>query len=87
MKSFLIGLGIGAAAALLLAPASGQETRHRIAEGAHDLKQQGQRQVAKVIRMGRREAGDAGRDAAQKAYDRAVEKVVGPDISQQSRQG
>lgn len=87
MKSFLIGLAIGAAAALLLAPASGEETRHRIAEGAHDLKQQGQRQVAKVIRMGRREAADAGRDAAQKAYDRTVEKVVGPDIAQQSREG
>lgn len=87
MKSFLIGLGVGAAAALLLAPASGQETRHRIAEGAHDLKEQGQRQVAKVIRMGRREAGDAGRGAAQKAYDSAVEKVVGPDITQASQQG
>ncbi|HEU5451218.1 MAG TPA: YtxH domain-containing protein [Terriglobales bacterium] len=87
MKSFLIGLGVGVAAGLLLAPASGEETRHRIAEGAHDLREQGQRKVAKVIRMGRREAGDAGRDAAQKAYDRAVEKVVGPDISQQSRQG
>lgn len=87
MKSFLIGLGVGVAAGLMLAPASGEETRHRIAEGAHDLREQGQRKVAKVIRMGRREAGDAGRDAAQKAYDRAVEKVVGPDISQQSRQG
>ena len=87
MKSFLIGLGVGVAAGLMLAPASGEETRHRIAEGAHYLREQGQRKVAKVIRMGRREAGDAGRDAAQKAYDRAVEKVVGPDLSQQSRQG
>lgn len=86
MKGFLIGLGIGAAAGLLLAPASGQETRQRIAEEAQDIRRQGQQKVAKVIRMGRHEAGDAGREAAQKAYDRAVEKVVGPEITGQSRQ-
>lgn len=37
MKSFLIGLGVGAGLALLFAPMSGKETRTNIADRANDL--------------------------------------------------
>ena len=87
MKLFLIGLGIGAAAGLLFAPASGGDTRRRIAEEAKDLKDKGQQKIANVVRMGRHQAGDVARDAAQAAYDSTVEKVVGADISGQAREG
>ena len=76
---------------MLFAPASGEQTRQRIAEkaeeAADDLKQEGKRKVAEVVRMGRGKAEETGRDAAREAYDRTVEKVVGPDIAQQSKQG
>lgn len=89
MKSFLIGLGLGVAAGLLFAPASGEETRQQLAdkasEVADEVKEKGINKAAEVVRMGRGKAEETGRAAAREAYDRTAEKVVGPEIAQRSK--
>jgi gas vesicle protein len=45
LTSFLIGMGVGAAAAVLLAPASGDETRDAISQKAEEGKRFAKRKV------------------------------------------
>jgi gas vesicle protein len=69
MKPFLAGLGIGFGVGLLLAPLSGEETRGRIAERAHDLAgsardllEQGRERVRGKVSRVRRKAEDQERE-------------------------
>jgi len=48
----IVGAAAGALAALLLAPRSGEETRHQISEGAHDAKEK----TAKLLEDARENA-------------------------------
>jgi gas vesicle protein len=69
---FLAGLGIGAAAALLLAPLSGEETRKRIVDKA----QEGKDYVATKGRELRKQAEglvDQGKDLVNRQKDRLAE--------------
>jgi len=77
MKNLLYGFGIGLAIGLLYAPAAGRQTRRRVIEKAEDLKRVPRRNLARVINIGRRKAGEAGREAAEHAYDEATKRVIG----------
>ena len=46
--SFLLGAAAGGVAALLMAPARGEDTRRKLREGAEDLKERGEGLVAEV---------------------------------------
>ncbi len=78
MLRFLIGLGIGYLLGLVIAPASGEQTRR-------ELMERGEEQLAEVIEMGRERAGEFGREAGQKAFDQAAKRAVGEDIIDRSR--
>ena len=60
---FLAGVGIGVLVGFLIAPASGEETRARIAE--------------KVDVLAREKARDIGARAGEKTYEEVKNKVVG----------
>ncbi len=79
MLRFLLGLGLGYGLGLLIAPASGEETRRQ-------LMQQGEEKLADVVQVGRERAGEIGREASQKAFDEAAKRTVGQDIVDRSRQ-
>jgi gas vesicle protein len=66
--SFITGLGVGAAVALLFAPRSGEETREQISDSA----QQGRRYARKRVRDLRAAASgaiDRGRDILDRGSD------------------
>ncbi len=86
MVKFLLGLGLGVAAGLLIAPRPGVETRRELLDRAEELKEMPRQKMAEVIELGRQRAGEAAREATQNAYDQAAEKVVGKDIVDRSRQ-
>jgi gas vesicle protein len=65
MLKFLFGLALGSAIGLVLAPASGEETRRQILEKAEDLKQHG-------LEKGREQARDIGSRVSEQLYDKAV---------------
>lgn len=62
LMTFIVGVGIGAAAALLFAPKTGQQLRDEIGEGASDRINQVRN---KAIRVGRRAQGLADRVTEQ----------------------
>jgi gas vesicle protein len=75
--SFLVGAGIGAVAALLLAPKSGEELRGNLAEGVNDgfnqVRATGKdlkRRAEKVLDLARDQVQDAV-NAADSAYSHA----------------
>jgi gas vesicle protein len=75
--TFVVGAGIGAVAALLLAPKSGEELRDDITEGVNDgvnqIRATGKelnRRAQKVTDMAREQVQDAV-DAADGAYNHA----------------
>jgi gas vesicle protein len=65
MIKFLLGISIGAAIGLVIAPASGEETRRQLLEKADDLKRQG-------VEAGRRQAREVGSDVGERLFDKAV---------------
>jgi gas vesicle protein len=75
--TFVVGAGIGAVAALLLAPKSGEELRDDIAEGVNDgvnhIRVTGKdlkRHAQRVVDMARDQVQDAV-DAGESAYNHA----------------
>jgi gas vesicle protein len=77
MKSFFLGLTVGAGLGLLLAPAQGSETRRQIAEKASELKKMPRRKLEEEVRSVRHEAGEIGRKAAEEAFDETTRRVAG----------
>lgn len=75
--AFILGLGVGAAAALLLAPKSGEELRNDISEGLNDgidnIRRTGRsarRKAERVVSMAKdqlKDASEAGHDAYTEA--------------------
>jgi len=69
MAGFLLGAVVGAGLALLLAPASGQETRHRLAGAARRIRDNTKDQLSHVrdtvsdLKDDARAAVESGRDA------------------------
>jgi gas vesicle protein len=77
--AFLGGAVAGAATALLLAPVSGEETRHKLL----DIASQGRQKVSrmpKAIASAYSQAAEVAKDAFSEAYQSA-EKHVGKRIS------
>ena len=62
---FFLGLGIGIALGLLVAPAPGVETREQLADKAEQLKRQG-------LEYGREQAREVGSEVGERLYDKAV---------------
>lgn len=62
---FLLGLSIGIGLGLLFAPRSGEETRRELRARAEQLEQS-------AVRSGREKAGELGRTAGQRLFDKAV---------------
>jgi gas vesicle protein len=62
---FLLGLSLGIAAGLVFAPRSGVEVRRELRERAEELQRQ-------AISTGREKAGELGRRAGERLFDRAV---------------
>lgn len=73
LMAFLLGAAVGAGVALLLAPASGEETRRRLAEGAKRIGDEIDDKVKTAKDELKHRAGDvkaaigAGRDAYARA--------------------
>jgi gas vesicle protein len=91
MSTFLLGVGLGAAAALLFAPKRGAETRNYLRgkskEGSDYLKDQGKQLVdaaEDVVEKGKRAVGDQintwsnAMDAGKQAYRETVDGTPDP---------
>jgi gas vesicle protein len=79
--TFLIGLGIGAATALLLAPKAGEELRGDIADGVNDRVAQARNSVKRIGRRAQALVDQANEhiqdavDAGEQAYNAAAKKA------------
>jgi gas vesicle protein len=86
---FLLGFGIGVGLGMLLAPVSGEEARHSVAEKTRDLIEIPQRKVQEKVNQAaetaKEKAGDiggkVGREAAEAAVQAVREDVLGKDRS------
>ena len=85
--SFLLGLGVGAAAALLFAPASGLETRRRLGEMA-DRTSDGANELLARGRTLFSQGSDAGRQAVDNLQEKArgAAHQAGRDMEERGRQ-
>ena len=63
---FLLGLLAGIVAGLMLAPASGSETRRRISEGANDLAESSRERVQQVSETAKQKARQISNMSAEK---------------------
>jgi gas vesicle protein len=73
MVAFLAGAAVGAAVALLYAPAPGEETRAKVsdmARGAADSARRGARQIQGTLNDSWQRAVDAAKDAFEAALQR-----------------
>ncbi len=75
MKGFLVGLGLGIAAGVLFAPASGEETRRDLRERAEDAVDTGRRKWGEVLETGREKAGEIGSRAGKQTFDKVTENI------------
>ena len=80
MAGFVVGAVLGAGVALLLAPASGRETRARLKAKARELRGKAGgaiEHMSESVRTSAREFGHAvkeGRDAFQRAHEESAAK-------------
>ncbi len=65
MLRFLFGVSLGLAVGLLVAPASGEQTRRELANKAEELKNRG-------IEAGRQQAREVGSNFGERVYDKAI---------------
>ncbi len=66
--NFLAGLMMGVALGLVFAPASGVETRRRLRVKAEEIER-------RAMDSGREKAGDLGREAGERLFDKAVGEI------------
>jgi gas vesicle protein len=78
MFRFLFGLGLGYAIGMVIAPASGEETRR-------ELMERGEQKVAEVVHKGRQRAGEIAREAAEQGFDEAARRTIGSEIVDRSQ--
>ncbi len=84
---FLLGFGIGVGVGMLLAPVSGEEARHTVADKARDLIEMPRRKVQEKMEQAAETAeqkagaigSKVGREAAQAAVAAVRQNVVGKD--------
>jgi gas vesicle protein len=84
MLKFVIGLGCGIGLGLLIAPASGEETREQLLELASrsgDVARQTVQQVREdIAQMG----ANLGRQVAEKAVDKGIPDTLSPQARRQA---
>ncbi len=66
--NFLVGLMMGVALGLVLAPAPGVETRRRLRMKAEEMER-------RAMESGRETAGEVGREAGERLFDKAVGEI------------
>ena len=78
---FLLGFAIGFGIGLLIAPASGAETRDAIAQRAREIAEIPRQKAEEAAEAAKQRAGElgsrVGREAAQAAVDAVEEDVLG----------
>jgi len=77
LVAFIAGAAVGAAVALLFAPATGEDTREYLGQRARE----GRERAADAARQGR-EALNRQRDNITSAFDRARQQFQGPGEEQ-----
>ena len=78
MLRFLIGIGCGVGLGLLIAPASGEETREQLLQKPREA---AQRKVQEV----REDIAQMGADLGRKVAEKAVDNVIPEGLNQQGR--
>jgi gas vesicle protein len=73
LLAFAVGAAVGAAAALLMAPASGRETRELVSRRAREARDR----AAEAARQGREEFNRQ-RESVTTAFERARQQSQGP---------
>jgi gas vesicle protein len=81
MLKFLIGIGCGVGLGLLIAPASGEETREQLLE----LAQRPGDAVREKVQEVRENIGEMGANLGRQAAEKAVDKVLPDTLSPQAR--
>jgi gas vesicle protein len=79
MLNFIAGLVCGAGVGLLIAPASGEHTRSRLAQAVRHPEQLARETVTNIRDKAGDMGADLGRQAAQKAVDQMVPEKLSPE--------
>lgn len=79
MLKFIAGLVCGAGVGLLIAPASGEQTRRRLAQAARNPEQLAREAVSNIREKAGDMGADLGRQAAQKAVDQVMPEKLNPE--------
>lgn len=79
MLKFIAGLVCGAGVGLLIAPASGEDTRRRLAQAARNPEELAREAVANIREKAGDMGADLGRQAAQKAVDQVMPEKLNPE--------
>ncbi len=72
---FLMGLFLGFGVGLLVAPASGEETRRNLAENLNDLSEVPVRKMREAAEAAQEKAGEIGANVGRKVAEAAVEAL------------
>jgi gas vesicle protein len=82
---FLLGFAVGFGVSLLFAPASGEETRRSLMQGAQELMDLPRRKAEEAAEAAKQKAGElgsqVGRQAAESAIQAVEENVLGKNKS------
>ena len=79
MLKFIAGLVCGAGVGLLIAPASGEDTRRRLAQAARNPEELAREAVSNIREKAGDMGADLGRQAAQKAVDQVMPEKLNPE--------
>lgn len=82
--AFLLGLGLGAAAALLLAPRSGEDTRRQLSRRATDAGDSARRRAQGLVEAGRVAAAQARADLERRIAETKAAYQAGAAGARQS---
>jgi gas vesicle protein len=84
MFKFIFGLGIGIGLGMAFAPATGEETRQKIAENLGDIAEAPRRKMEEAFDQVQQQAGEIGRRVGENLAESAVE-AVRPNLGSQTR--
>lgn len=74
---FLLGFGVGWVIGVLLAPATGAESRQKLASTARGLANLSQTKTDQVVESAKQKAGELGGKIGQQTAEAAVEGITG----------